>query len=68
MPIADDERRFGTSVPAAVEEPLLWARGNLPHADDGTPLLMELELLEPSLLLRHDAAALERFADVLARV
>lgn len=63
-----DERRFTTSVLADVEEPLLYARGDLARADDGTPLLMELELVEPSLLLRHDAAALARFADVLARV
>lgn len=67
VPIEDDERCFATEVLAAVDEPLLYARVDLARADDGTPLLMELELVEPSLFLRHDAAALERFADLLAR-
>ena len=65
--IDEDERRFATSVLAAVTEPLLYARVDLARADDGAPMLMELELVEPSLFLRHDEGALARFADVLAR-
>ncbi|MEO6952525.1 MAG: hypothetical protein ABI321_11975 [Polyangia bacterium] len=67
VPIEDDERRFAAEVLANVDEPLLYARVDLARAEDGTPLLMELELVEPSLFLRHDAVALEHFAGLLEK-
>ncbi|HEY2672401.1 MAG TPA: hypothetical protein VGJ07_18770 [Rugosimonospora sp.] len=45
---------------------LLYARVDLIPGLDGAPVLVELELTEPSLFLAHDAGAAERFADVVA--
>jgi hypothetical protein len=54
---------------AAIAEVPLYARVDLVRLDDGSYGLMELELIEPSLYLRMDAAAPERFACALeARV
>jgi hypothetical protein len=38
-------------------EPLLYARVDLVTGDDGTPMVIELELAEPSLWLQHSGAA-----------
>ena len=46
---------------AAVDEDLLYARVDVVERMSG-PLLMELELIEPSLFLRMDPAAASRFA------
>jgi hypothetical protein len=45
---------------------LLYARIDLVRRGDGRPVLMELELIEPSLFLAQHPPALERFADALA--
>jgi glutathione synthase/RimK-type ligase-like ATP-grasp enzyme len=45
---------------------LLYARVDLIPGPEGTPLLVELELTEPTLFFEHDAGAAERFADVVA--
>jgi hypothetical protein len=45
---------------------LLYARVDLIPGPDGAPLLVELELTEPSLFLAHADGAAERFADALA--
>ena len=52
------------AVPAALgqELPLLYARVDVVDGPDGTPLLLELELVEPSLFLPHDDRAAARFA------
>lgn len=47
---------------AAVQPVPMYARCDLVRAPDGRYLLMELELVEPSMYLRMDAAAPERFA------
>jgi hypothetical protein len=47
--------------------PLLYARVDLIPGPDGAPLLVELELTEPSLFLGHAADAARRFADAIAR-
>lgn len=41
---------------------LLYARVNLVEGDDGAPVLMELELVEPSLFLAHAPEAADRVA------
>lgn len=46
----------------AVGEPLLYARVDLVDGADGSPLVMELEVIEPSLFLGFAAGAAERFA------
>ena len=55
------------AVPAALgqELPLLYARVDVVDGPDGTPLLLELELVEPSLFLPHDERAAARFADAV---
>lgn len=47
---------------AAVEEPLLYARIDLVRGLEGTPQLIELELIEPDLYLEYDEGAGRRFA------
>jgi len=43
-------------------QPLLYARVDLIHADDGTPRVLELELTEPSLFFVHGPGSAQRFA------
>ncbi|KRG69622.1 ATP-grasp domain-containing protein [Pseudoxanthomonas dokdonensis] len=49
-----------------LEEPLAYARVDLLEASDGTPRLLELELIEPSLFLDHAGAAAHALARQLA--
>jgi hypothetical protein len=54
-----------------LERPLLYARVDLVTRDDGTPLVIELELTEPSLWMQYSGAAktLDALADaVVARL
>lgn len=52
-----------------LEAPPLYARVDLLTADDGSPVLIELELAEPSLFLPQSGGGAERLVDaVLARV
>jgi glutathione synthase/RimK-type ligase-like ATP-grasp enzyme len=62
---ADDERAAAEAVLVAVEEELLYARVDLVRDLEQTPVLMELELVEPDLYLGHDAAAADRFGDAV---
>ena len=52
-------------VPGGREQ-LLYARVDVIPGVDGAPLLLELELSEPSVFLAHDAAAASRFAGAIA--
>jgi hypothetical protein len=54
-------------VPGAAGAPLLYARVDLLPGPDGSPVLLEVELTEPSLFLALADGALERFADAIAR-
>ncbi|SDY99503.1 hypothetical protein SAMN05421684_2824 [Asanoa ishikariensis] len=54
-----------SAIPGGVDR-LLYARVDLIPADDGTPVLIELELTEPSLFLGTAGGAKERFADAVA--
>jgi hypothetical protein len=51
-----------------LDEPLLYARVDLVTGDDGEPIVLELELTEPSLWMRHagGAGTLDAFADAIA--
>lgn len=51
----------------AVGQPLLYARVDVVPGPDGAPLVLELELTEPSLFLRHAPGSAERFAAAVAR-
>jgi hypothetical protein len=60
---ADDElRAAAANVLAQTGENLLYARVDLIRDEDGEFVLMELELIEPSLYLRMNADAPARFA------
>jgi hypothetical protein len=59
---APDEREAARRILAAVDEPLLYARIDLVRGLDGTPQLIELELIEPDLYLRYEPEAGARFA------
>jgi glutathione synthase/RimK-type ligase-like ATP-grasp enzyme len=57
-----DEHDAAERILAAVEEPLLYARIDLVRGRDGTPQLIELELIEPDLYLSYEEDAGRRFA------
>ncbi len=63
----DFARRALDAARAITGEDPLYARVDVAPSDEGAPLLMELELLEPSLFFRDGPGSLERFADLLAR-
>jgi hypothetical protein len=54
-----------SALPGGVDR-LLYARVDLIPGDDGGPVLVELELTEPSLFLGTAGGAAERFADAIA--
>jgi len=66
LPIEPDERALAERALSNVPEPLLYARIDMARDEHGAPVLMELELVEPSLFLAQAPAALERFADAIA--
>lgn len=67
LPIADDERALALRALDTVGQPLLYARVDVARDAAGLPMVMELELIEPSLFLVQHPPALERFADAIAR-
>lgn len=67
VPIAPDEARTAEEVLQLSEMPLLlYARVDLARDAKGRPLLMELELVEPTLFLKDHPAACVRLADAIA--
>jgi hypothetical protein len=61
-------RRVLTMIPGGAKR-LLYARVDVIPGPDGSPLLLELELAEPSLFLRYTQGAAERLADaIIARL
>ena len=58
-------REAGDAAIAAIGQKLLYARVDLVRSGD-TFRVMELELVEPSMYLRIDAGAPDRFADAIA--
>jgi hypothetical protein len=59
------ERRVADEVLAAAPGGWTYARVDLVPGDDGEPLLLELEVAEPSLFLAYGESAVDRFADAL---
>jgi glutathione synthase/RimK-type ligase-like ATP-grasp enzyme len=52
-----------------LDGPLLYTRVDLIPDDDGRPVILEIELIEPSLFFEHAPGSVERFADaVVARL
>jgi glutathione synthase/RimK-type ligase-like ATP-grasp enzyme len=58
-------RKVLAAVPGGVDR-LLYARVDLIPGPDGTPLLVELELTEPSVFLDRSEGAADRFAAAIA--
>ncbi len=52
-------------VLAAIDEPLLYARIDMAHDDDGRWVLMEAELIEPDFYLDHDPQKGAGFAEAV---
>jgi glutathione synthase/RimK-type ligase-like ATP-grasp enzyme len=67
LPIERDELAVGIAALAPLAHELVYARVDVARDEHGQPLVMELELIEPSLFLRQSPAALERLVDAVAR-
>lgn len=67
LPITTAERAVATAALAPMRDRLLYARVDLALGPAGQPLVMELELVEPSLFLLQSPPALERFVAGIRR-
>lgn len=67
VPVSAAEAHLARRALGAVDGPLLYARVDVTPGAEGRPVVMELELVEPSLFLRQSAAALERFVAAIRR-
>ncbi|HEY1813215.1 MAG TPA: hypothetical protein VGG74_12780 [Kofleriaceae bacterium] len=65
FPIADDERALALAALAPVLDRALYGRVDMARDDAGRPMVMELELVEPSLFFSKSPAALDRFVTAL---
>jgi O-ureido-D-serine cyclo-ligase len=62
----EDERAVAVKALAAVPcGDLLYARVDLIRDSAGSPVLLELELTEPSLFFAHSAGSAERFGEAM---
>jgi len=67
VPVEADERALADAALRHAGGGLLYGRVDMVRDDAGRLLLMELEVLEPSLFLGFSAQALERFARAIVR-
>ncbi|MET8986187.1 hypothetical protein ABZW49_12110 [Nonomuraea wenchangensis] len=65
---AADQVELAERVLATVPGPLLYARVDLVRLPGGEPAVIELELTEPYLFLRHDPGAPQAFAKALVEL
>ena len=65
--VTDDERELAGRALTVVADELLYARVDVVGDGDGGLLISELELMEPSLFLVQNAAALERLVNGIQR-
>lgn len=65
---AEDLVRAGNQAIEAIGETLLYARVDFVRLESGQPVLMEMELIEPSLYFEQCAGSAEVFAAQLARM
>ncbi|MDQ3366603.1 MAG: hypothetical protein M3680_14360 [Myxococcota bacterium] len=66
FPIADDEREVAEAA-LVPHRDLLYGRVDLARDDAGRPMIMELELVEPSLFFARQPGAAERYVAGLQR-
>lgn len=67
LPISDAELAVGHAALGDMADRLLYARVDVAPGLDGQPVLMELELIEPSLFLLQHPPALQRLVNGLRR-
>ncbi|HSP56343.1 MAG TPA: hypothetical protein VLS25_12235 [Dehalococcoidia bacterium] len=66
LPPAPDELDVARAALAQVRGPLLYGRVDLAPDVNGLPVVMEMELIEPSLYLLQSPAALDRLVSAIA--
>lgn len=66
-PITEEERALAEALMARFGAGTLYGRVDLARDARGEPMVMELELVEPSLFLTDHPPALERFAEAILR-
>jgi len=67
FPITDDERAVATAALAPIASRILYGRVDLARDDHDRPMVMELELIEPSLFFAHQPGSVDRFVAALRR-
>jgi glutathione synthase/RimK-type ligase-like ATP-grasp enzyme len=67
VPIAPDEAELARSAIAAAPGPLLYARVDVVRDEHGSPRVMELELIEPSLFFAQSPGALRFLVLAMAK-
>jgi hypothetical protein len=67
VPIEADEADLARRALAAAPGPLLYARIDVARDATGSPRVMELELIEPSLFFARAPAALDRYVGAVKR-
>jgi len=67
VPISAAESALARAALGVVREPMLYARIDVAPGPAGAPVVMELELVEPSLFFPQCPAALERFVAAIGR-
>lgn len=66
--MAADEREVALAALARYEQRILYGRVDVARDDSGQPVVMELELIEPSLFFSRRPGSADRFAAGLARM
>ena len=71
LPILPSEAELATAAlaraAAAVGDSPMYGRVDVAPGPDGEPVVMELELIEPSLYFVHSTRALECFVDAIRK-
>ncbi len=67
FPISGDERDVAEAALAPVMDRILYGRVDLARDDRGQPMVMELELVEPSLFFARQPGSADRYAAGLRR-
>ena len=67
MEISEDELALAHRAVAAIDGEPLYARIDMAPGQDGNPVVMELELIEPSLFFPQGPAALSRLVSAIRR-
>lgn len=66
-PIADDERAVALAALAPIADRILYGRVDVARDATGAPMVMELELVEPSLFFARCPGSVERYVAGLRR-